>query len=423
MTQTMEQLEYLVPPNKIGTQSGNPESGVNPWVAFHGIATDRFYDLNNLQPDILVAHPNHEELVAAFDNGETEFICIAVDNNVSGRVTSAIEALRNMQRRMAIVGKITIPVEQHLLVVPGTTLESLEVLHTQEPARVQVADGLLYRPDLRIDTETNEFDCNDTVQGACNVAQGKGIINGRRVAAVASKQAGKAYDLESLGVFSQPGNATTFWIVTNKTSPPLYGTPTHAAIALSVPLGNSLYGGTKIFKEAGVNLSDIDSHLHASSPKTRDYFIEFEYADDSFAAVASRLLLSGYGVRVLGVYPDRTSSDTHAYVEKANGHLPDAIKNVTWNGRKGLGVTDRTSVLYVNGLPGDAAGVGFLSDTLEVFDRNGSNPDLSRPIAAGRGFFFVLEQGIEVAPIMRDLQRIGRQVVDYTYEAGDIVAR
>lgn len=411
MSQQLEIYQHI--PEHIALQAGSPDDGADPRDSFHGIATDAYFghefDLSQIHP-----YQNHEQLVEALRSGREDYICIAVDNNHSGRVLTAITALRGLEAAH-IIGKIQIEVEQQLLVFgTNTQLEDVRQVTSQSPALLQIKD-YTDRYDWK------ELPIEDTVQSAVNVRKNGGIIGGLVTAAVASKQAGERNGLSSLRTASPEGNATTFWIVTTQPTNPLTDNPTHVAITFNVANeAGSLYKAIDIIAEEGLNMTDLDSHL-APEHARRSFFAELELggSDTAFNRAISKLVNRGYQARVHGVYEDRTHPSTKALVEKVNGHLPDAVKNVRWNGRQGWDTPHDSHVLYVTG----NNQAGSLRDILKVPYEHGVNLlDLSRPIEAGRGFFLVIDQAVEVRPVIDELLSGNHPTSHYRYDSsiGDL---
>lgn len=406
----------LYVPRHIALQAASPENGADPRDSFHGINTEAFYG-ERFEVDRIHAYPDHETLFKAMEDGEEQDICIAIDNNHSGRVTTAISQLRRltMVSGARIVGKRVTEVEQQLLVQDGVAIEDIEQVRSQEPALLQIQE-MIEQHDWKTDP------MNDTVQSAVDVKRAQdGKINGFVTASIASRQAGASNGLNSLMTVSPEGNATTFWMVTTNQDDVNHGDPTHAAFTFDVPdKPGSLYKAVSIISDAGINITDIDSHL-AHEDNGRSFFAEVEIGDsqDVLKQTLGNLLIEGYGMQMLGMYEDRTDPETRALVEKVNGHLPDAVQNVQWNGRHGWDVPNGTNVLYVNGQDR----VGMLKGMLRVPYEQGVNVlDMSRPIQAGRGFFFAIGAEENIEPVVEGLEQSEYSVTSYRFEGGDLQA-
>src|SRR3990167_8600971 len=101
---------------------------------FHEEAANQYY--GEQEGDVrYVPFESHELLLHNLFNPNTEIheAVIAVDNNTSGRVLSAINALRQ-HPEVRITGSIIINIDQHLLLPPGHSEKDLQAVISQQPA-------------------------------------------------------------------------------------------------------------------------------------------------------------------------------------------------------------------------------------------------------------------------------------------------
>jgi prephenate dehydratase len=403
-------------PEKVGVQAGSIESGANPLYSFHGITVGQFFD-NEFSAEQLQAYPDHGKLIEAYVSGEVDTFCIAVDNNHSGRVVTAINALRRLISHYPIefVGKQHTKVDQHLLVWHEYYEKDIQQVSSQRPALDQVIDKTNQNGWARLFR-------NDTVQAAVEVAKYKGIVGGMVTAAIASRQAGNGIrGLKSLGRVSPDGNATTFWIFTRPTANDKrkFGESTHAAFTFNVSSDDpgSLYGVTSEIANYGFSMDDIDSHL-AHENDQASFFAEIilEGRVKDFAHLIRKLKSKGHNPLVLGAYQDRTDPHTKSVVKMAKDKLPDVVQ-LEWNGRDGSTIKDGATVLYVRGKDR----LGLLRDILKVpYKLRESVVDLSRPLNSGRGFLLTLGNGVKAEPIISMLREDGLEANSYIYNGGKL---
>ncbi|MBL8121156.1 hypothetical protein JNM87_00190 [Candidatus Saccharibacteria bacterium] len=405
-------------PENIGMQGGLGSWHHRAILDFFGIALDSARAVE--AQSHLVQHETHDDLVASLSNGETDIAMIAVDNNNSGRVTSAIEALRR-NPKLRILGKIALTIEQRLLLHLNHALEDIEQVASQRPALDQAAGKIALHEWL-------ELERADTAGSAFEVAKADGIVEGfdgvkRPTAAIASELAGKLAGLAIGDVLSPPGNATTFWLVTS--DPEKYEakfTPnaTHAAITFSVPnRKGSLLEMVRTFSEAGFDFTDIDSHL-ASEGDTRSFFAELKFNGDAnaakFKALVDSMREAHHEIEVLGTYEDRTADSVHTTSVHNRQEATTPAVHELWRSREGVTYDEGSPVVYVQA----TNQVGSLQGMLEQFDALDINlVDMSRPYMpdtnGSRGFYFVLEQGADSKQAAQLLRDVGYSVEQYTY--------
>ncbi|QQS18729.1 hypothetical protein IPL68_01440 [Candidatus Saccharibacteria bacterium] len=164
----------LFMPSPMGIQA-MPKDGETIPGAFHFIANCDFFEVDISDNDAIaeackhmVSYESHELLIQALLSGEIDIAIIAVDNNNSGRVVSAIEALRG--KNLSIIGKTAIAADQYILLPQGVSEDDVEQVASQKPALDQA------KPNLP--PQWTVLERPDTVGSAIEVAAAhRGIIN------------------------------------------------------------------------------------------------------------------------------------------------------------------------------------------------------------------------------------------------------
>ncbi|MFZ1249664.1 MAG: prephenate dehydratase domain-containing protein [Candidatus Saccharimonadales bacterium] len=402
----------------IGIQAAPPVNGVFQSGSFHQKAVNEFFGIDATNSTAvsaaekrLACYPTHNALIQALGEQAIHTAMIAVDNTYSGRVKSAIEAMRGTDgSNYRIVGKIAIAVDQYLLLPPGSREDDITQVMSQLPALVQ-AEGAI---------EENGWEAlehHDTVASAQLVAAQAGMVAGKDgtpklTAAIASDLAGRKAGLHVGRKLSTEGNATTFWLITDQSTVPesLAENPTHAAFTFSVPDSKgSLLEIVSRLSDAGLDLTDIDCHL-ASTESRRSFFVELKLGAQAHSTKFHEImaeLKEAYDINVLGVYQDRTTPDVHTAMIRT--HKTDlALVHELWNGRSGGEIAQNSPVVYVEA----KNTVGSLKGMLTAFRDNSINiVDMSRPYAptgnGSRGFYFVLSPGTVADEVLAQLSADG----------------
>ncbi len=352
--------------------------------SFHEQAANEFY-ASRLDDIQYVSHPTHEALLHdLFSSGsELHQAVVAVDNNTSGRVISAINALGG-QPNVQIIGSLTIPVEQYLLMVPGQRAEDLEAVLSQKPALDQCRS--------KIDKAgLVALEYHDTAAAAGRIGQfGGSYQEYDHVAAIGSRDAAELHGLVVGPRFSEDNNATKFWIVSDELGDTVDTSSTHSALTFEVSdHAGQLFRAIGILSvEHGLNLTDIDSHLAPHSENGRAFFAELEHGDiEQLASAVQSLQVEGFMPKVLGHYSPVSTLE----VQDGSLHVPGALKHDEWNGRKGLVYPDNASIIYVETNHQTGAlyqALGHLAGCNLL--------DLGRPIVPkdhrlNRGFYIVID--------------------------------
>ncbi len=422
-------------PTNIGIQAVSPIEGVFQTGSFHQKAVNEFFgiDGNNLDDvrqveNQLTCFGTHEDMLRALGEKTVRTVMIAVDNNNSGRVNSAIEALRGRTEEMKdgrykIIGKIAIAVDQHLLLPEGMEEADVEQVISQRPALKQV-DGEIAAKKW----QTVEY--HDTVASAVYVKETAGNIPDstgtiRQTAAIASELAGISLGLTVGRKLSTEGNATTFWLISNEAEKyvDVLKEPTHAAFTFSVPdTEGGLLTIVSRLSDAGFDLTDIDCHL-ASPDAKRSFFTEVKLSDQATPGELETILEElkvEYEIDLLGMYEDRTNPDVHTAMTRTQKTDLASIHTL-WNGRDGHEIMENSPVVYIEA----TNEIGSLKGMLTAFHENCINIlDMSRPYAptgnGSRGFYFVLAPETPTEEVLQQLSDSGYKTQLCVHDGNDL---
>lgn len=391
-----------------------------PHGSFHEAAARELYGQpfssnDDMFSKELVCYGTHQDMIAALEKGEIDEAVIAIDNTYSGRVVSAIDTLR--EKKLRIIGKITIPISQHVLFHKDTLPEAATHVISQIPALNQ-ALAWIHEHNLT----TTEH--HDTVDAARLVAKNSGVIDGQPTVAIASILAGQANGLMVGQQVSPSGNATTFWrivqpdtntepIVNSQTSPRM------AALSFFPPQRQgSLLRIIKQLSSNGINFVDIDSHLHARGQK-RGFFAEVELGRWTEEDLRDMLdaFIEPYIVTINGAYEDSTQATVRRAMEMRT-FVGDPSSYTMLGHRRDLAYDHNAKVLYIQA----SNRVGSLVSMLQAL-HDINILDMSRPLVPehsnGRGFFFVLPADTSTETVE---QALGKDVTHYWYTYQDLMA-
>ena len=389
--------------------------------SFHQMALNEMYE--ELHPEgfpesNIKAYETHRELVKALGRGAIDMAMIAVDNNYSGRVGTAIDELRKPENEFRITGRVTIAVEQHILHHRKHSEADIEHVISQKPALDQVAH------EKEAQGWTKMIEAKDTVLSAMEVARKKGIIKGKPTAAIASRVAGEANGLNVGLKVSKEGNATTFWRITKEKQ--FYPEENANRLAFTFSTTDhpgSLYDTVAAVSDLGYDFTDIDCHL-APEDGHRVFFVEVKIPEDRNGVEALQELSnvnseeSGQSnqFKPIGVYADITREEVSDVIRGQDKlAVPDAVNTINWS-REGSEYEEGSSVVYV-----DAKNEhGSLKGMLAAFrDRDVNIVDMSRPVSTdgngSRGFYFVAEPGSDVGEVLSQLELNKYFVTHYKY--------
>lgn len=367
------------------------------------------------KPDVrYVPYGYHDKLLEALFRGQVHDVVSAVDNNTSGRVTTSIDAINN-HTNVRVIGSVTMPIRQHLLLYPGDTVDDLDSVMSQQPALDQCYDNL-----RRLGLQAHP--ASDTVWSARHVNERHGrnspyIHTGSRFGAIASALAGKTHGLiVGPALQDNPNNATKFWVITDRQ---VERTGTHTAMTFEVPdkAGELCRAIGIISVEYGLNLTDIDTHLKPHNPRSQAFFAELECSDpDKIKAAMERLSNEGFEPHVIGEYTPINRLE----VANTNQHIPRILQLQLWNAYQRDDRPDTAEALYIetDHRPGALYAVLACLSACNLLDV--SRPTVPKDHDFNRGFYITIDPLTDKKVSQAAIEALAQH--DYTVESVDCEA-
>ena len=145
------------------------------------------------------------DAVDALVNGETEYAVIPQENTIGGAVTDYIDIVI-AQTDVSVVGEIELPINQNLLALPRTKIDSIKKVYSHKQGIAQGKDWL--KENL---PEAEIVEVSSTAEGARLISEEKDDTH----AAIASAACADVYGLEILaeGIQNNDSNKTRFYVL------------------------------------------------------------------------------------------------------------------------------------------------------------------------------------------------------------------
>ena len=213
-----------------------------------------------------------------------------------GKADSGDEArCRRGECDLRIVNEAIVPIQQNLLVLPGADYREIKVVYSHPQALAQCR-GFLSRNKL----EPRPF--YDTAGAARWLAKERPT----GVAVIASPLAAQLYQLESIkeSIEDRHGNSTRFVLLSRSEAE---GPGAKCTITFSTAhRSGALFEVLKIFAEARLNLTRIESRPARSRPGTYVFLLDFLGSRNNAAVERTLKSVEGMttGFRVVGFYPE-----------------------------------------------------------------------------------------------------------------------
>lgn len=227
-----------------------------------GEVASRYYD------DSLVTIPCTEfaDVFEMVEKGDLDLGIVPVENSVGGAITQVNELL--IRAELKIVGAIKLRINHCLLELPESSYREIRIVYSHPQAISQCRDFI-----NRHRIEARPF--YDTAGAAKMLAQEKP----KMTAVIASKLCAEIYNLEVIkeNIQDYQNNFTRFLILAReeKKQP----ADKHSIIFSTAHKAGCLFSVLKIFTEARINLTRIESLPHRDDPGNYVFFLDFQGND------------------------------------------------------------------------------------------------------------------------------------------------
>lgn len=257
---------------------------------FHQIAARHYFGT-----DIAIAPcATFGEVARSVTAGDADFGVMAIENSIAGSILPNYHLLQRSS--LYVIGEIYLNIRQHLMMMPGQTLEDIQEVHSHPMALLQCMDYLEKHPHWRL------VETEDTALSARMVRQHRS----KHVAAVAGKLAAELFELDIVApnIHTEKKNYTRFLILSREEHGAGSQEPNKSSLYFQTPnTHGSLAKVLTLIADQGVNLSKLQS-FPVPGGEWRYYF----HADMEFGKMEQfhkALKLIGpvtEKLRVLGVY-------------------------------------------------------------------------------------------------------------------------
>ncbi|MBF9236212.1 chorismate mutase [Hymenobacter sp. BT683] len=258
--------------------------------SFHEVAARQYFGA----APALLACATFGAVVAHVVNGTAEAGLMAMENSLAGSILPNYLLLE--RHAVQVTGEVYLPIHQHLLALPGTTLAEVQAVHSHPMALRQCGEFLDRHPHWKL------VETDDTGHSAQLLAENRTP----GVAVVAGAQAAEQFALQVLApaIHDDPHNYTRFLVLQRvDTAQPdpqadkasLYFYTSHAPGSLAAVL-------TRVAAH-GLNLSKLQSCPRPSQPWHYGFHADVEF--DSRAqleGLLTDLVAVTEELRVLGAY-------------------------------------------------------------------------------------------------------------------------
>ena len=257
--------------------------------SFHDLAAKKFFGEDI---EVIECGTFKEVCHKVADNG-VDYGIIAIENKIAGSILLNYQLIDSFD--LNIIGEVYLPIELHLLTLPGTNLNEIREVISHPIALAQCQNFL----DNLEDVKVTEF--KDTATSA-EMVSSKGQ---KEVAVIAGPAVGRRFGLEQnvQHVGDETHNYTRFYILSKARD--ILNRANKASITMTTQESiGSLSKLLTIIKDFNLNLTKIQSIPIPNDPSKYSFHldIEFERMAD-FKSAFKRIEKEVVRAKILGIYP------------------------------------------------------------------------------------------------------------------------
>lgn len=257
-------------------------------ASFHEEAAFRFFG-----EDIQTVECNSfKQTCEELKNKQADYVVMAIENSIAGSLLPNYSLLRDYH--FPIVGEVYLPIQLHLLALPGVKFEDIRYVQSHPIAIRQCSDFFDEFPHLQV------IESNDTAACAKRIRE-EGLTD---TVAIANTLAAKLYNLDVLErrIESNKKNYTRFLILTDR------HTEVNGAnkASLSFEVGNdvgSLASVLNIFADQQINMTKIQSMPVLGKRNEYNFYVDVEWQNQSdYDAAIRKALKHTINFTIMGEY-------------------------------------------------------------------------------------------------------------------------
>ena len=243
--------------------------------------------------DDLVPYCTIPAVMESVVNNETTYGVVPIENSIEGPVGITLDSLAH-KYDLKIFKEIIIPINQNLIVNPGTKMEDIEDVYSHAQAISQCREFI----------GENKFQPHYAVSTA---RAAKDIIGNSTKAAIGNSKTAELYGLEILksNIQDTDNNETRFVVLSKKDHEPTGVDKTSIIFSIYEDRPGSLYEILGIFQKNNINLTKIESRPSKKGLGKYLFFVDFEghKNEDMIMDILEEISQKTYFLKVLGSYP------------------------------------------------------------------------------------------------------------------------
>ena len=264
-----------------------------PSISFLGPKGTFTHEAASIIGDNLIPYCTIPAVLESVVNDESLYGVVPIENSIEGPVGITLDSLAN-KFDLKIYKEIIIPINQNLIVNPGTKMEDIEDVYSHAQAIAQCQEFI----------SRNKIQPHYAISTA-NAA--KSIIGDKTKAAIGNSMAAELYTLEILkrDIQDTDNNETRFVVVSKEDHEPTGRDKTSIIFSIYEDKPGALYDVLGIFRKNDINLTKIESRPSKKGLGKYLFFIDYigHRKDAIFEDIINEIDEKTYFLKILGSYP------------------------------------------------------------------------------------------------------------------------
>lgn len=257
-------------------------------TSFHEIAAMKHFGADIQTIECLSFH----SLCESLKKDDADFAVMAIENAIAGSILPNYFLLQ--EYHFAIMGEIYLPIQMHLLALPGVHLDEITTIESHPMAIRQCSDYLYKLKDVQL------IESEDTALSAQKVSEQKL----RTTAAIANEYAAKKFGLNVLEkrIETHKKNFTRFLILTKKAKENERSNKASIYFDVANEVG-TLADTLTTLKDNKINLSKIQSIPIIGKPSEYSIHLDIEWKERKhYDKAIKKVLRQVRNLNILGEY-------------------------------------------------------------------------------------------------------------------------
>ncbi len=237
-----------------------------------------------------------QEIFENIEKDTLEFGVVPIENSLQGTVRETLDML--IEKELFIQGEIELRIVQNLIGIKDSELSQIKNIFSHPQAFAQTRSWL--KANL---PNANLIDVSSTAEAVRRIRK----LEDKSYAAIGTEFAAEVYELKVLSskIEDEPSNFTRFLIISKTENPIKTEKMKTSIVFVTKHVPGALYWVLKIFSDAEINLSKIESRPRRKGRWEYIFFMDFEgdKEDTKVKDVLEQMKANVIWYKVLGTYP------------------------------------------------------------------------------------------------------------------------